>query len=184
MIFEEEFIINARHQEAWEFFTEFPSPIQVIPGLIFVKEEQPDCFVGAAEVRIGPFNFKFEGQLKVLAIDPRDFRVIIEGGAHDPVLGGHFRATVHTQTLPYGPNHSRITLQVHVGLGGIMGKFGNILLRPRARSIVAQYRLLCDREFSRRRFERASNLASALPSSASLTPAEPDKAASALELPK
>ncbi len=155
MIFEEEFIVKATHKEAWEFFTDFPSPIMVLPGLVYVRQTTPNRYLLAAEVRIGPLNFRFEGAVNVTAVDNRGYRVNMEGEAQDPVLGGHFQAKAYTQTLPHGPKHSRVIIQVEAGLGGILGKFGKFLLAPRARSIVETYRQLCDKEIHQRRLARA-----------------------------
>ncbi len=156
MIFHEEFILKVPHAEAWQFFTDFPGPISVLPGLVYVKEQAPNHFVGQARIKIGPLTFTFEGELKIKLVEPATNRVVLEGGAHDRILGTHFEATAYTQTLPHGPNHSRVLLEVHVGMDGVMGKMGRFILNPRARSIVDHYRQLCETELERRRVERAN----------------------------
>lgn len=151
MIFKEEFIIEANHQEAWNFFTDFPSPVKVLPGLVEVKETAPGTYAGAVRVGIGPCQFHFKGDMKIVMIDPCTNRVTISGGANDPALGSHFTATAYTQTLPHGPQHSRICLEVHVGLGGLLGKMGLFMLRPVAHQITQRYSQLVSREIKRRR---------------------------------
>lgn len=151
MIFYEEFIMNYPPDEAWAFFTDFPGPITVIPGLLSLKEVKPLHYTGEAQIKVGPFDFRFEGEARITEIDHKDHRVIIEGGARDEIVGAKFEATAYTQTLAHGLNQSRVLLEVHVGMDGVIGKLGKFILKPRARSIVDKYRDLCEQELERRR---------------------------------
>lgn len=156
MIFNEEFIVKYPYDEAWEFFTDFPGPITVIPGLRYVKEVEPRFYVGEAQVKIGPFDFMFAGEARITQVDQKERRVIIAGGARDELVGAKFEATAYTQTLPHGANQSRVLLEVHVGMEGPLGKLGKFILKPRARAIVDKYRELCEAELERRRVRAAA----------------------------
>lgn len=156
MLFHEEFILKAPHAEAWQFFNDFPAPLLVIPGLISVKEQTRNHYTGVAEVRVGPFNFTFEGEVKIKRVDHVNYQMLLEGGARDHLLGAHFHGLAHAQTVPHGPQHSRVTLEIRVDLGGVIGKLGNLILKPRAHSIIEHYRRLCDDEIKRRRLAQPS----------------------------
>ncbi len=155
MIFHEEFYLNFPLEEAWEFFSDFPGPIQVIPGATEVRELKPLHYLGAVTTHIGPFSFVFRGNMNITKIDPRTREVVIEGSAHDLSLGGHFKGIAYTRTLAAGPNRSRISLEVHVGLGGLLGKLGGFIMRPKARNIVNHYGDLVNKELGQRRMRRA-----------------------------
>jgi carbon monoxide dehydrogenase subunit G len=139
MIVKEEFIIDCPHADAWEFLSNFPSPILVIPGVIKVTETSPLHYLGAVKVHIGPFNFVFTGNMNITLIDHRTCRVDIDGGATDCMTGAHFKATARTQTIPLGEKRSKVTIEVEVGLGGLLGKMGWYILRPKARQVVQAY---------------------------------------------
>lgn len=156
MIFHEEFMLKVPHREAWEFFTDFPGPITVIPGLISLREQGPEHYVGIAQIRLGPFNCRFEGEVKIKSIDSENHRVVLEGGARDQLIGAHFDGIAYAQTVAQGANQSRVLLEVQVGLGGTLGVLGKLILKPRARSIVEHYRQLCERELERRRVARSA----------------------------
>ncbi len=155
MIFHEEFYLNFSVQEAWEFFSDFPSPIKVLPGVLQVRETSPLKYLGAVKTHIGPFGFVFRGDMNITKVDPITREVVLQGAAHDHNLGGHFTATAYTRTVPVGPQRTRVTLEVHVGLGGIMGKVGMWLLKPKAHSIVQHYAELVGQELGQRRMRRA-----------------------------
>lgn len=159
MIFKEEFVLEVPHQEAWRFFSNFPGPIQILPGLTSLKQVAPNSYVGAIQVRIGLLTFNFQGDLSITLIDDATYRVNICGGAHDHQLGGHFKALARTQTLQHGPNRSRVTVEVEVGLGGVMGKLGMFVLRPVAKQITHRYGELAQREILRHRPQPAINAA-------------------------
>lgn len=151
MIFKEEFVLEVPHQEAWRFLSNFPGPIQILPGLTSLKQVGPNSYVGAIQVRIGLFTFNFQGDMNITLVDSDTCRVNISGGAHDHQLGGHFKAIARTQTLPLGCNRSKVLLEVEVGLGGIMGKLGMFVLKPFARQITHRYSELTQREILCRR---------------------------------
>ncbi len=158
MIFHEEFLLNYPVSEAWEFFTDFPGPIQVMPGTTEVRETGPLEYLGAAVVHIGPLQFLFRGEIKIVRIDQASRQVVLRGGASDHHLGGHFKATAYTQTLAVNPNCTRVKLEVHVGLDGLLGKLGMLVLRPKARSIVRHYGIMVGQELGQRRTQRSQAL--------------------------
>ncbi|MEI7554993.1 SRPBCC domain-containing protein [Candidatus Chlorohelix sp.] len=151
MIVKEEFIIDCPHADAWEFLSNFPSPILVIPGVIKVTETSPLHYLGAVKVHIGPFTFMFTGNMHIILIDHKTCRVDIEGRANDSMTGAYFKANARTQTLPLGENRSKVTLEIEVGLGGLLGKMGWYVLRPKARQVVQTYAKLVHNEIIRRK---------------------------------
>ena len=155
MIFHEEFYLNCPAQEAWEFFSDFPGPIKVLPGVLQVRETGPHKYLGAVKTHIGPFAFVFQGDMHIVKVDHHAQEVVIKGAACDQTLGGEFTAVAYTRTLAVGPRRTRVTLEVHVGLGGVLGKVGMFLLKPKARSIVQHYAELVSHELGQRRVRRA-----------------------------
>jgi carbon monoxide dehydrogenase subunit G len=155
MIFHEEFYLNCPAQEAWEFFSDFPAPIKALPGFLQVRETGPRQYVGAVKSHLGPIGCVFQGEMTIIKVDHRTQEVVVKGAAQDQTLGGHFTATAYTRTLAAGPHRTRVTLEVHVGLGGALGKLGVFLLKPKAHSIVQHYAELVSREVGRRRVRRA-----------------------------
>lgn len=153
MIFKEEFYLNFPVEEAWAFFSDFPGPIKVLPGAHEVKETGPLQYLGAILVHIGPFEFTFRGQMHITKVNHQTREVVIKGGACDLTLGGHFEATAFTRTIAAGPNRSCTKLEVHVGLGGLLGKLGIWLIRPKARSIVEHYAELVSQELRSRKLK-------------------------------
>jgi carbon monoxide dehydrogenase subunit G len=159
MIFKEEFFIEAPLNEAWEFLSTFPGPIQVLPGVQQLKKTGPASYKGTAKVGFGPaFTFIFHGEMHITLIDHLAKRVHLTGGAQDPQLGGHFTATAYTQTLAYGHDRSRVIIEVHVGLGGLLGSLGLFILRPAARQITQRYSYLVNREIKRKRAQALREL--------------------------
>ena len=154
MIFEEQFFLNFSVEEAWRFLSDFPGPIMVLPGVQEVRETGPLKYLGAIQTHIGPFNFLFRGDINITRVNHQTREVVLTGSAHDHNLGGHFTATAHTRTQAAGPNRSQVVLQVHVGLGGLLGKIGMWLLRPKAHSIVQHYAELVSQELARQRQTR------------------------------
>lgn len=151
MIFKEEFVLEVPQQEAWKFLSDFPGPIQILPGLTSLKQTTPNAYTGAIQVKIGLITFHFQGDMNIILVDPASYRVNLCGGAHDHQLGGHFKALARTQTLPHGPNCCRVLLEIEVGLGGLMGKLGLFVLRPFARQITHRYAELAQKEILNRR---------------------------------
>lgn len=151
MIFQEEFYLDCSHAEAWSFLSDMPSPIEVTPGVLEFVEVAPFEYLGAAKVHIGPFAFTFKGRIKVPLIDNDTYRVNIIGSADDKHLRSHFSAEAYTQTLPAGPNRTRVTLEVHVGMGGIIGRLGTYILTPKAKEVVETYAEAVTKEIERRR---------------------------------
>ncbi len=159
MIFEEHFYLNYPVEEAWRFFTDFPGPIMVLPGVTQVDETSPRQYTGAIQVHIGPFNFLFRGDMNIVKIEPKTRQVVLSGSAHDHNLGSHFKAVAYTQTQPVGADRCRVNLEVQVGMGGVMGKLGVWLLKPKAHSIVQHYAELVSRELATRRNQAVPELA-------------------------
>ncbi len=162
MIVREEFILNCAHSEAWDFLSNFPDPIKVMPGVIEVKEAKPHQYSGAVKVHIGPFTFMFRGNINVTLVNHQNYQVNIAGGAIDNVLGGHFTAQAYTYTLPHGRDRTRVTIEVHVGLGGVLGRVGWFMLRPKARQVVEVYAQAVQREIVRRRAQKLPVLQAAI----------------------
>lgn len=151
MIIHEEFYLDIPHAEAWKFFSDFPSPLAVMPGKVELTPLGDNKYRGGVRVHIGPFVFTFHGILGITLVDPATYRVNIKGTAYDKALGAHFSALAYTQTLPHGTNGTRVILEVHVGLGGLLGKFGAFVLKPKAHNVVQQYRQAVLKEILRRR---------------------------------
>ncbi|HEX2912186.1 MAG TPA: SRPBCC domain-containing protein [Chloroflexia bacterium] len=156
MIFNEAFYLNFSAQEAWDFFTDLPQPILTIPGLSQIRQAGPSQFVGLLKAQLGPLAYHFKGHMEIVQIDHHKHEVVIKGRASDNELGGHFEAVAHARTFHAGANRAKIVMEVQLlGLGGLLGKAGNWLLKPKARSVVEQYAQQVSRELGRRRMLRA-----------------------------
>ncbi len=126
-----------------------------MPGVVECREIAPGKFIGAAEAHIGPFTCNFRGRINVTLVDHKAYQVNITGGAADNSLGANFTAKAFTRTIPAGLNRTRIILEVHVGFGGVLGKFGTFVLKPKARQVVEDYARAVAQEIARRRVQLA-----------------------------
>jgi carbon monoxide dehydrogenase subunit G len=155
MIVHEEFYLDIPHGEAWTFFSDIPSPLTALPGLVELKQYAPHRYRGKVKVHIGPFYFTFTGNIDITLVDPAHFKVNIRGFAVDNLLRSSFEAHAYTTTLPHGTDNTQVKLEVHTNLTGILAKFGEIILKPKAKQVVGYYRDAVRKEIFKRR-ERES----------------------------
>jgi carbon monoxide dehydrogenase subunit G len=151
MIVHEEFFLDIPHEEAWRFFSDIPSPLVALPGLVELKQYAPHRYRGGVRVHIGPFTFTFKGNIDITLVDHDNNKVNIRGFAVDNLLRSSFEAYAYTHTLPHENNTTRVKLEVHTNLSGILVKLGELILRPKAKQVIGYYREAVRKEILKRR---------------------------------
>jgi carbon monoxide dehydrogenase subunit G len=161
MIVHEEFYLeDVPHSEAWSFFSDIPCPLEALPGLVELRQYAKNKYRGGVKVHIGPFNFTFRGNIEITLVDHTHFKVNIRGFATDNLLRSSFEAHAYTHTLPFGENGTQVKLEVHTNLTGILAKFGEFMLKPKAKQVVGYYQQAVKKEVLKRREQNLSPLTS------------------------
>ena len=152
MIIKEEFYLTVPHEEAWKFLSNFPGPLQFVPGKLEIIElVQNKKYKGLAKARVGPLVFTFSGAMTVILIDHKTYQIHMKAEARDSFLRSGFVAKVYTQTIPFDNNATRVTLNVSVGLNGLLGKLSSYILKPVVRRALSYYETAVSEEIIRLR---------------------------------
>lgn len=144
MRIDNQFVVPATPERAWEFLTDLGRVAPCVPGAT-VESADGESLTGRVALRIGPMNMTYTGEAKFLVKDDANKVATIEVGGRDRRGGGTVKAKIKA-SLTEVPDGTQVNLSTDLGLTGRVAQLGqgpindvsSKLMRQFADSLAAQ----------------------------------------------
>lgn len=122
MRIDNQFIVPAPPERAWEFLTDLGRVAPCVPGAT-VESVEGERLTGRVALRIGPMNMTYTGEARFLVKDEENKLATIEVGGRDRRGGGSVRARIKAG-LTEVPGGTQVNLSTDLGLTGRVAQLG------------------------------------------------------------
>jgi|SRR5690606_15852470 len=144
MRIDNQFVVPATPERAWEFLTDLGRVAPCVPGAT-VESADGESLTGRVALRIGPMNMTYTGEAKFVVKDDANKVATIEVGGRDRRGGGTVKAKIKA-SLTEVPDGTQVNLSTDLGLTGRVAQLGqgpindvsSKLMRQFADSLAAQ----------------------------------------------
>lgn len=137
MVIRDAFTVDAPADRVWELLQDVPRMGRLVPGVRRVEQRSPDVFEGELEVRLGPIQSTFRGQVQVLERVPLE-RIVAEVEGEDRASRTSVRAHFTGELLPAN-GETRMEYTVELALRGRLAQFGTAVITATAKKMTAEF---------------------------------------------
>ena len=125
--------VKAPIQEVWDFLLDPQKLGSCVPGCEKVETIDDSSYMVTEAVKVGPISARFDLKVTLLEMNPPN-HVLVSLVGKDAKTASHFntRATVNLQSI--SSDETEIDFEMEVTLGGVLGKFGEGVIRRKADS--------------------------------------------------
>ena len=133
-------VINAPQAKVWAALNDPAMLKQCIIGcdsLETVSDEEPEKFVAAMSVKVGPVSAKFKGKLQLEDVQPPNSYTLKFEGQGGPA--GFANGTANVSLAAESPTSTRLDYVANAMIGGKLAQIGSRLVDAAARKIADDF---------------------------------------------
>ncbi len=146
MIIEKRVTIPAPAEKVWDFMMNVPAVSKCVPGVESVSQTDPDTYLGALKVRVGPISARLEGTIKMAERDRDNWVARMDADAADRRISGAVKAKMSMKLNPVSANQTELDIHTDASIMGKLGEFGQAVIRKKADQIIAEFARNISRE--------------------------------------
>lgn len=139
MIIEQRVTIPAPAARVWDFMMDVPAVSRCVPGVETVTMVDPDTYIGALKVKVGPIGIRLEGKVIVAERDVEAKRARMDLQAADRKVNGAVNAKMTMQLHPVSDTETAMSIHTDANIMGKLGEFGQAVMRKKADQIMAEF---------------------------------------------
>lgn len=137
MELDHEFTVPVPVDEAWPVLLDLERVAPCIPGATLDSVEGEE-FTGRLKVKVGAMTITYRGSGRIVAADPAEHTVTIEGSAKEARGSGTASATVQANLFE-ADGATRVTVHTKLNVTGRPAQFGRNLLAEVGAKIIARF---------------------------------------------
>ena len=144
MKIENEFVVDAPVQQAWEVILDLERVAPCLPGAA-LEEAAGDEYQGTMAVKLGPISAKYRGTVKVEEADEENHRAVLRASGKD--LRGQGTASATIDCTMNGENGAtRVRVETDMQVTGRVAQFGRGIMQDVATKMLEQFAACVERE--------------------------------------
>lgn len=140
MLFEERFSIQAPVKKVWDFLLDPNLLASCVPGCEFVEMLDENTYLTSIKARVGPISAHFKIKLNITEKEPYK-RLTTIGKGEDSFMASSLNSKNEIQLNPISENETEIYYKSEVSILGTLGKFGEGIIRKKAKELGEQFAL-------------------------------------------
>ncbi|MFC5821923.1 SRPBCC family protein [Nonomuraea harbinensis] len=137
MRIDNQFVVPATPERAWEFLTDLGRVAPCVPGAT-VESVEGEALTGRVALRIGPMNMTYTGEARFLVKDEVNKVATIEVGGRDGRGGGTVKAKIKAG-LTEVSGGTQVTLATDLGLTGRVAQLGQGPIKDVSSKLMRQF---------------------------------------------
>ena len=130
-------VINAPQAKVWAALNDPAMLKQCIIGCDSLEATEPDTFVAAMSVKVGPVSAKFKGKLQLEDVQPPNSYKLKFEGQGGPA--GFANGTANVSLTSESPSSTRLDYVANAMIGGKLAQIGSRLVDAAARKIADDF---------------------------------------------
>ena len=138
MKIDEQSILKASMKEVWDFLLDVQRLASCVPGCEKVEAIGENSYMVTEVVKIGPVSAKFHAKVTITEMKPPNYLVATMEGK-DGKTSSLLNARTTISLKPISDNETRAEYVVDVTLSGLLGKFGEGMMRKKATSLAEEF---------------------------------------------
>ncbi|MGI5270422.1 SRPBCC family protein [Nonomuraea sp. CA-218870] len=137
MRIDNQFIVPADAERAWDFLTDLARVAPCVPGAT-VESIDGGALTGRVALRVGPMNMTYAGDARFVVKDDVDKVATIEVNGRDGRGGGSVKAKIKAG-LTEVPGGTQVTLSTDLGLTGRVAQLGQGPINDLSSKLMRQF---------------------------------------------
>jgi uncharacterized protein len=141
---ENEFMVEAPVEQAWETLLDLERITPCLPGAV-LEEESGDEYKGTMTIRLGPVTQKYNGTVSFEETDEESRRAVLKADGKDARGQGTASATI-TSTLNEEDGGTKVHVETDMHLTGRAAQFGRGVQQEVATKLINQFAECLEKE--------------------------------------
>jgi uncharacterized protein len=141
---ENEFMVEAPVEQAWETLLDLERITPCLPGAV-LEEESGDEYKGTMTIRLGPVTQKYNGTVSFEETDEESRRAVLKADGKDARGQGTASATI-TSTLTEEDGGTKVHVETDMHLTGRAAQFGRGVQQEVATKLINQFAECLEKE--------------------------------------
>jgi len=153
MLIEEKFSIKAPIGKVWDFLLDARQLASCVPGCEGVEILDENTYMTSIKVKVGPISARFKIRLTINEKEP-PHRLLTTGKGEDSMMASSILSKNEIQLHSLSEAETEIHYRSDVSVLGTLGKFGEGIMRKKAKEVGGQFALVLKSKIEMSKCER------------------------------
>jgi carbon monoxide dehydrogenase subunit G len=144
MKIENEFVVGAPVQQAWEAMLDLERVAPCLPGAS-IDEASDGEYQGTMTIKLGPISARYRGTVKVEEADEENHRAVMKANGQETRGQGSASATI-TSTLYEENGNTRVHVETDMQVAGRVAQFGRGIMQDVAEEMMGRFSTCLEQE--------------------------------------
>jgi uncharacterized protein len=141
---ENEFVVDAPVQQAWEAMLDLERIAPCLPGAS-IDEAADEEYQGTMAIKLGPISARYRGTVKVEETDEENYRAVLRANGKETRGQGSASATI-TSTLYEENGSTRVHVETDMQVAGRVAQFGRGIMQDVAEELMDRFSACVEQE--------------------------------------
>lgn len=138
MIIEDQFEVNAKKQDVWDFLMDTKELAGCLPGCEDVNEVGEGVYQAVAQVQIAFMKLKFNLNVRITEMNPPD-QLLSEIDGKPIALVGQLKVKAKMDLIEVDESITKVQYYMDISLAGKLGSLGQSAFRSKSIEIGAEF---------------------------------------------
>lgn len=144
MKIENEFVVNAPVQQAWDAMLDLERIAPCLPGAS-IDEASDEEYQGTMAIKLGPISARYRGTVSVEEADEENHRAVLRANGKETRGQGSASATI-TSTLHEENGSTRVRVETDMQVAGRVAQFGRGIMQDVAEELMDRFSTCVEQE--------------------------------------
>jgi carbon monoxide dehydrogenase subunit G len=144
MKIENEFVVDAPVQQAWDAMLDLERIAPCLPGAS-IDEAADEEYQGTMAIRLGPISARYRGTVNVEEADEENYRAVLKANGNETRGQGSASATI-TSTLYEENGSTRVHVETDMQVAGRVAQFGRGIMQDVAEEMMDRFSTCVEQE--------------------------------------
>ena len=144
MKIENEFVVGAPVQQAWEAMLDLERVAPCLPGAS-IDEASDGEYQGTMSIKLGPISARYRGTVRVEEADEENHRAVMKANGQETRGQGSASATI-TSTLYEENGNTRVHVETDMQVAGRVAQFGRGIMQDVAEEMMGRFSTCVEQE--------------------------------------
>src|ERR671932_430901 len=144
MKIENEFVVSAPVQQAWEAMLDLERIAPCLPGAS-IDEASDEEYQGTMAIKLGPISARYRGTVSVEETDEENYRAVLKANGNEMRGHGSASATI-TSTLYEENGSTRVHVETDMQVAGRVAQFGRGIMQDVAEELMDRFSTCVEQE--------------------------------------
>lgn len=144
MKIENEFVVDAPVQQAWEAMLDLERIAPCLPGAS-IDEAADEEYQGTMAIKLGPISTRYRGTVRVEEADEAHYRAVLKANGQETRGQGSASATI-TSTLHEENGSTRVHVETDMQVAGRVAQFGRGIMQDVAEEMMDRFSTCVEQE--------------------------------------